>query len=157
MSNDSFVDRDMVMRYHFGHGVGHVYSHGSMPDYLRKRQDTSSSHENGSLGIANGSSAANLDATEPHHTSSPPADGPDSSIDDDSDFEDSEPDSEASLSDPSGDESDSESGDHLDMSGTLILGTLSWKNWRLKRCIMTTRSPPPGVKDSGSGAESDIG
>lgn len=30
-SLDSFVDRDMVMRYHFGLGVGHVYSHGSHP------------------------------------------------------------------------------------------------------------------------------
>ena len=23
----SFVDRDMLMRYHWGHGIGHVYSH----------------------------------------------------------------------------------------------------------------------------------
>jgi hypothetical protein len=25
---DRFVDRDMVMRYHWGLGVGHIYSHG---------------------------------------------------------------------------------------------------------------------------------
>ncbi|KAF7967740.1 hypothetical protein HWV62_33264 [Athelia sp. TMB] len=110
-----FVDRDMVMRYHFGHGVGHVYSHGSMPDYSRKRQDMSSSHEHGP-------SAANLDGTEPDHTSFPPADGPEGSIDGDSDVEDSEFGSEASLSDPSGDESDSESGDYLAMSGNIDFG-----------------------------------
>lgn len=125
--NGSFVDRDMVMRYHFGHGVGHVYSHGSMSDYLRKRQDVSSPHANGTLGIATRSSAANLDATEPDHPGSLHADipstvNPDStesghsgsqkSINDDSEFEDSE--SEPSLSDASADELDSEDGDYLD-------------------------------------------
>ena len=29
--NISFVDRDMVMRYHWGLGVGHVYSHSDAP------------------------------------------------------------------------------------------------------------------------------
>lgn len=29
-----FVDRDMLMRYHFGLGVGHVYSHSTSPPVL---------------------------------------------------------------------------------------------------------------------------
>ncbi|KAJ3530549.1 hypothetical protein NMY22_g8529 [Coprinellus aureogranulatus] len=29
---NSFVDRDMIMRYTWGHGVGHTYSHGDAPD-----------------------------------------------------------------------------------------------------------------------------
>lgn len=117
----------MVMRYHFGHGVGHVYSHGSMSDYSRKPQDASSSHANGTLGIATRSSAANLDATEPDHPGSLHADissavnldstepghsESQNSINDDSDFEDSE--SETSLSDASADGWDSEDGDYLD-------------------------------------------
>lgn len=29
ITNGRFVDRDMAMRYHWGHGVGHTYSHQS--------------------------------------------------------------------------------------------------------------------------------
>jgi hypothetical protein len=33
----SFVDRDMMMRYHWGSGIGHVYSHASRFDSLREK------------------------------------------------------------------------------------------------------------------------
>lgn len=94
----SFVDRDMVMRYHFGLGVGHVYSHGSASIHLPTPQIASTSSVNRTSGIADVSScspqlsprssgpATNLDVTE-----SSGAEFEDSEDnDEDSDFEDSE-------------------------------------------------------------------
>ena len=35
-----FVDRDMLMRYHWGLGVGHIYSHGQRADGPSAPTDT---------------------------------------------------------------------------------------------------------------------
>lgn len=40
--NNSFVDRDMAMRYYFGLGVGHAYSHHASLPHLRGLDNESS-------------------------------------------------------------------------------------------------------------------
>lgn len=100
----SFVDRDMVMRYHFGLGVGHVYSHQSAAIHLPTPQVASSSYANRTTVIADASgfhlggsgSANNQDATEPGHAEFEDSDDEDEDFEDedfeDGDFEDFESD-----------------------------------------------------------------
>lgn len=40
LSSVSFVDRDMLMRFHFGLGVGHVYSHRRNAQAMHQRDDS---------------------------------------------------------------------------------------------------------------------
>ena len=110
----SFVDRDMVMRYHFGLGVGHVYSHGSLSMHLSTPQDTTASHIDTPMTGSTGAS----DHHFPNHVRSGSVADPGDidSGDTDSDFEDSESESSSSSScsstgDDSGDDPDGDLGD----------------------------------------------
>ncbi|KZP03728.1 hypothetical protein FIBSPDRAFT_904798 [Athelia psychrophila] len=88
-----FVDRDMVMCYHFGLGVGHVYSHQSVSIHLPTPQVASSSSENRTTGNTDAGSSLHLatrasgSATKLDVTESVRVESQDSG-NEDSDFED---------------------------------------------------------------------
>lgn len=108
----SFVDRDMVMRYHFGLGVGHVYSHQPASIHLPTPRVASSSSANRTTAIADASSLhlatrGSDSATNPDVTESGSAEFKDSD-DEDLDFEDSE---SGILGSDSSNESDGLGGD----------------------------------------------
>jgi hypothetical protein len=44
MGMNSFVDRDMLMRFHWGYGVGHAYCHEDAPDSVPATSKLTTQH-----------------------------------------------------------------------------------------------------------------
>ncbi|KAG2003606.1 hypothetical protein CC2G_004198 [Coprinopsis cinerea AmutBmut pab1-1] len=91
-----FVDRDMVMRFHWGLGVGHLYSHGDAPDETQgsdspspspdrtsqvSKQPSPSSGSSESTGLPNRQVSSNDSNIQRKHVTPVPADGYDTVLD----------------------------------------------------------------------------
>lgn len=88
-----FVDRDMLMRYHFGLGVGHIYSHSAYTKVLPVINETSghtAPAPNPAESVASCSSYREAEGVEDY----PEDDGSEPEDDEDIEGEEDEPESE---------------------------------------------------------------